>query len=528
VLPLQLLASLLLLAASAFAFDDTVIDLVRRTVVSTTTTAAPTTTTTTTASTTTTTTVAGTTTTSTTVTTTTTTTDTTSTTTVTTTTSTTTTQTTLIDGEALYAGSDVSHAGTADFYMGQDGSATQTDVGAWWITGRAYTSISGTAATVAAPGAGKSWDLSLVYSESALSGTENCGDHVGSTVSTTLCSIAGTNKNCTFSVDLTTVHNFTGIAAGSCFQVHWTATSTPTSTSGSEVTIAAKEASGDGLSAFAASSTQTGATTAYMGPTASTTATELQTYFSVPKVVNACTGALALVNAPGSGKSWNYVVDVSTAAKTTSQSCKDLTYTSVTGCSIAGTNKQCTFSTLNGSMIVPAGGCLRLRRNPVSSPTTAGGATYAVECSANATETATTGGAILWGSSGTQFTASWNGGQTASTGSAHGNYWLTGGTAYTKCSGSYNSDAIGAGGGTFDIKISVSGTLTGTQTCTSGPTFTDTATLCTQTVGTDKGCSFTDVSVTVPINACIQVKAVKAGTVSTSPGDTQWSLTCEK
>lgn len=61
---------------------------------------------------------------------------------------------------------------------------------------------------------------------------------------------------------------------------------------------------------------------------------------------------------------------------------------------------------------------------------------------------------------------------------------------------------------------------------TTTTTTSTTTTLCTQDVGTDKGCCFSGASVSVPAYSCLGLVATKSGTVSTAPVDGNWTVTC--
>jgi hypothetical protein len=454
--------------------------------------------------------------------------------------------TTTLDGAAIY-NVGVTNASTAHIYFGGDPTTTVYTLTTphtlnhhWWITGRSYTRVTGTAWESGPAGTGTGWDVILYYSESALATTESCADRAASTVSVTLCTITGSSDtSCTFDKDLTTFNSSVGIVAGSCFQVGFVETGVGGTNRTPHVALNMRESSGDGISAFASSATTSTNNSDWMAwKSAGTTAAaaDVNEYWSTPKALSACTGAMAVVTAPGGGGSWAYDIGISTAGKTSGQSCLDLTYTNVTGCTVSGSNKNCKFALAAAS--VPANGCISAKRIATSSPTTSGGETWALECSTtDTTEPAVTGGAVFTGGkTGNIPSATWYAGpgiETSATGGStfEPSWWVTGSDAFTTCSGVFDGGTVGStGSASYAVALRYSTSSLGVgETCNDGGlAFTTTSTLCTLTLGTTKHCSFSNASVSIPANACVQLQGTLSGSVTTAMNKGEWTVTCTK
>jgi hypothetical protein len=368
------------------------------------------------------------------------------------------------------------------------------------------------------------------YNENSTSTGHACGtdltpyDNTGA-----LCTISGTDKNCNFSIDLTTINGGVGIAADSCFQLQVDGSGTP-GQSGDviwEMTCSGSEADTSGLSAKGA---RVGNTTFYCGSGADIPGNCDDTLGAVTHFVNwssasidACKGWFALEPAPSATpnatKKWVVDPQVSTAAVGSGETCADLTYDTLGGCEIGSTNRSCATGAI-GSCVVPgSGGCYRFRVTPSGSPrSTSGGQKFNFDVSG--------GGFAL------SRTGSWGGGSSSPYYLA--NHIHTSSTDQlgfvlvpydlTTCDGGIMQTTAVPASNQADLEILYStAALTSGQKC-SDLTYSSTGTLCSVSAG-NKSCTFSGATVPATEGGCMRLKYVRSGTFGA--GDTAWGWYCD-
>lgn len=430
-----------------------------------------------------------------------------------------------VDGPALFTGQGTTVSAT--FWQGKNNSTTQTTEGAWWTTSQTLTSVSGNIAIGAAPGAGgsgKSWDVTLLYNETATAAGQSCSSDLTPYVTTgTLCTISETAKNCNFgATDLTALNGGIGIKAGSCFQYKFTANNTPTAINNSTVSLRAAPASGDGLATYDQGNTLSTAATTYFGPSGSTTSTNTSTFWIAAKAIEASMIYFDVDTAPGGGQSWT--VDLQyTAALTAGQICSDPSLTTIEDvCTISGTNRSCSTTTMDNTIAVPAGGCFRFRLQETTASAGTAGEHYSITVSSDDSATYETLGPSWAGQDSANAPETLLMGSNASSTGNQFNVPVT--KIYSTCDAMLSIGTTPAGAGNhWDVTVGYStAALTSTQDCNS---LTYTQVTCCSITNPDKTCKCSGISVPTVANGCIQLKMVEVGT-TTDPAQQLWNVQC--
>lgn len=413
-------------------------------------------------------------------------------------------------GAGFLGGSATSNSAT--YYAGPTTSATQTTANAFWVTSQAMGACAGVFAVQTAPGAGNSWAITLHHG--APGDATSCAS--ASLTEVSLCTISDTNRSCSYSVSPT-------IAANSCVQLKSTAGGAPSATIAQTYSLHCTPSGGDGMSTYAAASTDSFSGTRYLGHATSSGTTTGQTYWIAGANYRRLNGGVRLVTAPGAGKSWAVKVRYSSTALGATTDCEDITdTTSGTLCTIGNSDVHCAFS--NADIDVPVGGCVQYELEPGGSPAATGGEQYTIHA------TTSTGNAADAGNGYHGFriaTTALYGGYLGSSGSNYPNsYWLTGSDAVTTCSGTVSLDTGSAGNDGMAWPVSLGyGALTGANHC-GAITPTTTSTLCTL-IGRSAGgasCSFTGVAVAPGALGCL---GIRIGTATGSPtGNISYALHC--
>lgn len=415
-------------------------------------------------------------------------------------------------------------ATSSEFWAGVGSSTSQTNAAAWWVAGQSYTAFAGSVTLSSAPGSGKSWAFELLYNESATAAGDSCSSNLSPYVSSgTLCTISGTDKSCTFSVDLTALNSGTGVAAGSCFQLHATPSGSPTSPSNEVAVLRGVPASGDGLTEYVGMSTLNTAATAYCGPSCSTTSGSNATYWVAAKDIEAIAVYFDVNTAPGSGQSWTVDLQYSTTALGSSNQCSDLSYNTINDiCTISGTDKSCKNLTIDNSISLSAGSCFRLRLEETSASAGTTGEHYTVVASSDNSSPYQSlafglNGQTSGNTSETLYLGSNNGGATNNVRFSRLNKTLASCNAVTTLANTPTSS--------WDVSFVYSNSPpSGTQNCSEAILAGSTTVSCCTINNGDNNCKCNNVAVAAAANSCFSLKMVETGT--NDPGQQLWDVQC--
>jgi len=424
-------------------------------------------------------------------------------------------------------------SGSSTRYLGHAGgatSATRHQSTAWWSTSIPYTECTGSVVLSSGPGAGKSWTISMNYNESATSAAHTCGTDLTPYVNTgALCTISGTDRNCSFTVDLTTMNGGTGIAANSCLQLQADGSGTP----GGTGVITWDVSCGPGGASVISSRGDANPLPAgpfYCGSgldvpenceTTPTAATHIVNWSS--SAINACEGWFSLIPAPvptPNGSSWNVDVQVSTAAVTAGQNCNDLTYTSLTGCSIGSTSRSCATGSIAGCSVPASGGCYRYGVDKSGTVRTTTDQKFNLDVSDGQGAAWTLSRSGTWG--GGAATVRYLGSSTGGSSTAQNGYAVVP-FNLTGCDGGFMQTTVMAGGNQADLSIEYSTAALAAGNKCSSLTYTSTGTLCTVTAG-NKSCTFSAASVPAVAGGCMRLIYTPSGTGGAA--ETVWGWHC--
>lgn len=456
-----------------------------------------------------------------------------------------------VDGRSVFNATGGAGTLTTTFYAGRNSfTGTQTNEDVFWMAEEAYTKCYIDTWIGGNPGTGKSWDVHLLYDESALASTTSCQDNTANMEdSGTVYSISGSSTTGSGSIDLTTVNAGTGIAAHSCLQLKFvphsacnggsnagaacTASSEcPSSTCGAPsdastpvISIACETANGAGNGAGAVNGTSGSSftATAYLGPNASTTVGAITTYWIAPIAIEGAAGGIGLDTAPGNTQSWTIDFEQSTAALTGTQVCTDLSYTRVDNlCTISGTTGQsCNWATDTTNISVPQYGCYRLRMEETSASTGTAGQTWALHLSPDTSTPLETGSFWFGGSTAVNFSTTRMGGSAAGAFNSSGAHVRTPFALGTNASGVVSVTGAPTAG-TYDVKVEYFNS--DTATCQSSSGLTTTSTLCSINTSTNTHtCTWTADLSAIPAHRCMAMILVKNGSTD-DPGTISWAF----
>ena len=457
-----------------------------------------------------------------------------------------------VDGRSVLHATGGAGTLTATFYGGRNSfTGTQASEDAFWLVEEAYKKCKIDVWIGGSPGTGKSWDVHLLYDESALATTSSCMDNIaGLEDSGTVFSISGSSTTGSGTADLTAVNGGTGTAVHSCMQLQFvphsacngganagaactsstecpgSACGAPADASTPVVSLACETAAGatNGAGAIEGSSGTSFTATAYLGPTASTTVGEVNTYWLAPIAIESAAGGVALDTPPGNTQSWTVDFEQSTAALTGTQNCTDLSFSRVDNeCTISGTTGQaCNWTTDTTNVSVPQFGCYRLRLEETSASTGTAGQVWGLHVSPDTTTPLETGSFWFGGAATANFA-------TMRLGGSGGGAFNSGG-AHVRTPFALGNDAsliVSVTGaptaGTYDI--AVEWFTTDTATCQSSASLNVTSTLCQiNTTTNTHTCTATGVDLTaIPAHRCMAIRLTKNGSTD-DPGKLQWAL----
>jgi len=428
------------------------------------------------------------------------------------------------DGPGIFTAS----AGTslaATFFQGRNSaSSTQTGAGVFWTNNQGP--LSGVCSVAvelgAAPGGATSWDVHLLYDETALAASESCQATTANLKdSGTICTITGAAKTCTGTVTLSSVNAGTGIAVGGCLQIEYVRNGATTATSTEFVSLACKDANGDGIENYSSNSTTSVNATAFLGPLVSTAASN-NTFYVAPIAVNQCAGNVSLTTAPGAGNSWALDAVVSTGALGATQQCTDLTYTTTAlSATIANTDKSVKFASTS-TFTVPQFGCFQTRLRRVSAAATGtGGEVFGLDCTPDTSGTVATGAGSWFGGAASQSFGTVRMGVTAGAFNTGTGTRIVAPYDLGTCSGIVSMNSAPSAG-TWDIALE-KGDQAGAA-CTGSGSYTATSVLA-QINTTQHTATFTGAALNATKGTCVALIATRNGH-SDATGLLTWAVDC--
>lgn len=437
--------------------------------------------------------------------------------------------------EGVFAGSDDSgFSGNNTRYLGHGRHSFASSIwqsSAWWSTSTGYTDCTGTLVTTVAPGVGKSWSISMNYNESGTAGGQTCGSDLTPYVNSgSLCTISGTDRNCSFNVDLTTLNTGGGIAANSCFQLQVDGSGSPAGTgvitwdvscAGASSSISSRGDSNTNQPFYCGSGLD--------NPDNCETTPNAATHFVnwSSSAINACEGWFALlpspVPTPNFSSFWNVDIEVSTSAVNAGQNCNDLTYTQLTGCSIISTHRSCSTGSVGSCSVPGSGGCYRylVYRGGGGGLRATSDQKFNLDVSDGQGSAWTLSRTATWG--GGAATVRYLANDTGTSSTSQDGYAVVP-VNLTGCDGGFMQTTVMAGGDQADLEIEYSTTALAAGNKCSSLTYTSTGTLCSVTSG-NKSCTFSGASVPAVAGGCMRLKYTPTGTGGAA--ETVWGWHCQ-
>ena len=414
-------------------------------------------------------------------------------------------------GQFLIAGTA---AGTTRYCGTEACSATQ-DESTFFVVTEALTDCDIGVALTTAPdtGAGtQSWSVDITYESTGFGTTGNCQDNIGNYETVNVGTISETDRFLA-PANITLTGN---AAAKTCLQVILTPTGTPTATLFTG-TIWCRPSGGNGRLDSTYGSNTSVTANQFFGATAGDTSTDPPAYgryWSAPVDMDTCTTTAMLDAAPGGSASYDVVARVSTAAKTTTQACTDLTYTETTVCSVTSAINNCVDT--DRSLSIVAGGCYGLKLLQQGTATSTAGQTFAMYCAKTTGQT----GQWLTKAGGTNITTNSDifcGPHDCSTTAINSRMMIIPRDITEVIGGDFSIGTVPGGVRTVAMKLRVTDTVpTIGQNCAS-PTTTDT-TLC--TIGSaDKNCLATATAISIAKGKCAVVFWDKSSATGNTDGE---------
>ena len=386
-----------------------------------------------------------------------------------------------------------------------------------------------------APGAGASWTVTADYA--ALPVTQNCND-VTSWSTASLGSISGARQK-----TLTATAVAMPMTAPACFRGHMVANNAPNNRNGGVASFHCRNASGDapihlqGGGAAAAS-------TAWYGGQVGRAANSDRTYWMMPGAsLAACSGVVAVPDAPGSGRTWHVTLATSTTALTNESDCSALTY-ATTGdlCTITGTNKSCSWTPVVFATPMPDGGCIQVRASCTGGTctqwsTSANAPNFGIDCSTSAVSPYTAGASAYESAGSGAFDSNhqFGAGPWAITDalwpfypeSQH--YWVAPPNGLNACAAAFSFTNAIVGSGSFSFAFSISDTALGPNQSCVDLTYSDTTASGMLAVG-DRSVLVPQTNVTIPGNHCFAVQAIvdsgAPSAITTPANEFNWMAHC--
>lgn len=438
-------------------------------------------------------------------------------------------------GPAFFGHCNVSR--TATHYLGGGAttsaltggcSLTQTDESSFWVTSQALSNCDVEVVLNAAPGAGNSWSVDLLYENTTFNSTTDCRSNLGSYETVNVGTISGATQKTLGPTNVTLTGD---AAANTCLQVVVTETGTATGTGAYGYSLRCAGSGTDGIMSFQTdSATDIGANT-FAGIVSATANTTNSGYHTVPRTLGGCQGFASIDNQPAAGQSFALTVRHSTGALTSAQKCTDLTYTeTATECTIASTTNNCSFA-FDTSIVPPAGGCIQAHLTRTGASASTGGQNIVLDCSPD-TSTPVTGAGFFAGVNATDQTATAECGPTlciAPGSRSEATAWRVP-YAPTKASGCVRLRDGQVGAPTFDIAFDLlqsTAAPSSTQTCVDVLAAGQTATaLCSSTTG-PISCCWNGVNISTSSGLCYALKLTLAGAAGTGTGGVDMGLELE-